>query len=319
LPVSGSYPAITLTVSVATNAGASVTNTVTVSGGGETNAANDSASDPTSVVNPVPTIASISPTHSPAGAAFVLTVNGTNFVNASVVNLNGAAKTTTFVSALQLTAALTAADAATGGAFNVSVTNAAPGGGTSGNLTLTIDDYAVSGPAAAVTVPAGQSANYTITVTPTANGFANAVQFSVAGLPAAATASFNPATLTPGTSPGTTSMTVTTKSRTGAFTPPASRLYLPLTRLPVGWFVLLAMFLMALATVTLRSPAFVRMRFGRIGVVIVLLLCTGYLAGCVKTGFPEGNQGTPAGTSTLTVTATSGSAQHTTTVTLTVQ
>ena len=45
LAAGASYPAITLTVNVASNAAASVTNTATVSGGGETNTANDSASD----------------------------------------------------------------------------------------------------------------------------------------------------------------------------------------------------------------------------------------------------------------------------------
>jgi uncharacterized repeat protein (TIGR01451 family) len=44
-----SYPAITLTVNVAVNAPASVTNTATVSGGGELNLTNDSATDPTTI------------------------------------------------------------------------------------------------------------------------------------------------------------------------------------------------------------------------------------------------------------------------------
>jgi uncharacterized repeat protein (TIGR01451 family) len=51
LNVGASYPAITVTVNVASNAPASVTNTATVSGGGETNTSNDSASDNT-VINP---------------------------------------------------------------------------------------------------------------------------------------------------------------------------------------------------------------------------------------------------------------------------
>jgi len=45
-----SYPAITLTVDVATGAAASITNTVTVSGGGDVSSGNDSASDPTTIV-----------------------------------------------------------------------------------------------------------------------------------------------------------------------------------------------------------------------------------------------------------------------------
>lgn len=44
-----SFEPITLTVDVANNAGSSLTNTATVSGGGETNTANDSASDPTQI------------------------------------------------------------------------------------------------------------------------------------------------------------------------------------------------------------------------------------------------------------------------------
>ncbi|HLJ75427.1 MAG TPA: hypothetical protein VKU62_12625, partial [Thermoanaerobaculia bacterium] len=49
LAVGLSYPAITVTVNVASNAAATVTNTATVSGGGEVNTGNDSASDPTTV------------------------------------------------------------------------------------------------------------------------------------------------------------------------------------------------------------------------------------------------------------------------------
>ncbi|HVW86967.1 MAG TPA: DUF1349 domain-containing protein [Bryobacteraceae bacterium] len=49
LNAGASYPAIALTVNVSASAPASVTNTATVSGGGETNSSNDSASDPTNI------------------------------------------------------------------------------------------------------------------------------------------------------------------------------------------------------------------------------------------------------------------------------
>ena len=49
LSAGASYPAITLTVSVAANAPSSVTNVVSVSGGGETNTGNNQASDQTTV------------------------------------------------------------------------------------------------------------------------------------------------------------------------------------------------------------------------------------------------------------------------------
>ena len=45
-----SYSALTVTVNVANNAPATVTNSATVSGGGDTNASNSTASDPTSIV-----------------------------------------------------------------------------------------------------------------------------------------------------------------------------------------------------------------------------------------------------------------------------
>jgi uncharacterized repeat protein (TIGR01451 family) len=47
LAASSSYPVITLTVNVASNAPSSVTNTAAVSGGGELNTTNNSANDPT--------------------------------------------------------------------------------------------------------------------------------------------------------------------------------------------------------------------------------------------------------------------------------
>jgi len=50
LAAGASYPAIALTVTVAVNAPSSVTNTATVSGGGETNTSNDTANDLTTII-----------------------------------------------------------------------------------------------------------------------------------------------------------------------------------------------------------------------------------------------------------------------------
>jgi uncharacterized repeat protein (TIGR01451 family) len=52
LPIASSYPVVTLTVNVAVNAPLLVTNVATVSGGGETNTTNDTASDPTVIAAP---------------------------------------------------------------------------------------------------------------------------------------------------------------------------------------------------------------------------------------------------------------------------
>jgi hypothetical protein len=56
LAIGASYPAITLTVSVAANAPDTVTNIANVSGGGESNTANNTASDPTSVEGATQTV-----------------------------------------------------------------------------------------------------------------------------------------------------------------------------------------------------------------------------------------------------------------------
>ncbi len=104
--------------------------------GGSSNAVNFTI---TSAPNPVPTIQSLDPSSAVAGGAgFTLTVNGTNFVAGSVVNFDGTARTTTFLSATQLTAAIPAATIASAGTVAVSVTNPAPGGSSNAvNFTIT--------------------------------------------------------------------------------------------------------------------------------------------------------------------------------------
>ena len=59
----------------------------------------------------LPTISQLTPNSmSHGGAGFVLTVNGSNFSSTAVINFNGAAQTTTFVSANQLMATIPASD-----------------------------------------------------------------------------------------------------------------------------------------------------------------------------------------------------------------
>ena len=74
----------------------------------------------------------------PGGPQFTLTVNGTGFVSNSVVNWNGSALATQFVSGSQLTAIVPAADIATASTGWVTVVNPAPGGGTSNVAFLTV-------------------------------------------------------------------------------------------------------------------------------------------------------------------------------------
>ncbi len=89
--------------------------------------------------NPVPTSSNISPTSVTAGdPAFTLTVNGSNFVNGSVVRVNNADRTTIFVNNSRLTAQVTAADIESAGTLHISVFNPTPGGGSSNFVDLSV-------------------------------------------------------------------------------------------------------------------------------------------------------------------------------------
>lgn len=85
----------------------------------------------------VPTVTAISQiTGTLNQAPFALTVNGTNFVNGSVVTWNGAALATTFVSATQLSAAVTATQLASAGQIPVAVQNPIPAFANSNTLSF---------------------------------------------------------------------------------------------------------------------------------------------------------------------------------------
>ena len=88
--------------------------------------------------NPMPSVTSLTPSFVTAGAAaFTLTVTGTNFISTSTVQWNGNNRSTSYVSATQLTASIAAADIATPTYVAVTVANPAPGGGTSAGVGVT--------------------------------------------------------------------------------------------------------------------------------------------------------------------------------------
>ena len=274
-----------------------------------------SASDTLTVNNPAPLIGSLSPLHAPAGAAFTLTVNGSGFVSTSTVSFNGKTETTTFASATQLTVAVPAADLSSGGTVNVTVTNPAPGGSTSTASSFTIDSFGVAGPASSVNVTPGQPTPVTISIAPTSNGFADAIQLSVAGLPRGTTAQFSQNPVTPGST--TTKITMTVTATAGAALPPV-----PTGRnFPVGPIGLLAAILGAgLLVVRRRTPwgALLPARSAAFALWLIVLGGLGAsLVGCAS--YPHNSNGTPPGSYSITVTGVSGTAQHSATVTLNIE
>lgn len=125
--VSGTQLMATITTAdIATPGTASVTLFTPAPGGGTSNAR------AFTIEYPVPMIAYLQPRSSRAGGvAFTLTVNGTSFFRGSIVQWNGSARATWFVSSTQLQATITAPDITTSGTANVTVVNPAPGGGSS--------------------------------------------------------------------------------------------------------------------------------------------------------------------------------------------
>ena len=106
-------------------------------GGGATQPANNQP--PPGASNPSPTITTISPNTGVAGgAAFTLTIDGTNFDAASTVSFGGAAPVTTFISSTQLTAAIPASSITSSGGMAVTVSVPPPGGGTSNSVDFVI-------------------------------------------------------------------------------------------------------------------------------------------------------------------------------------
>jgi hypothetical protein len=149
-------------------------------------------------------------------------------------------------------------------------------------------------------------------------GFTSTLSFACTGLPANATCSFSPATVTPGGSAALTStLTISTNVATAALkkdapTHPSDK------RAPL----LCIIFLGAFTSLRVRRAggaltAAKSVRYITIFPVLLLCLAFGVLAGCGGGG--QSSSKTPAGTSTVTVTASGGGQMETATLTLTVQ
>jgi len=89
--------------------------------------------------NALATVSSISPQSTHVGdPSFSLTIRGSGFLRASIVNWNGQARPTTFVSASELIATIPDSDVAQAGEAAVTVVNPPPGGGRSTALLFTV-------------------------------------------------------------------------------------------------------------------------------------------------------------------------------------
>ena len=109
-----------------------------------------------------PAISALTPSSILAGSAgFTLRVSGSGYTSGSVINWNGTALTTSFLSSSQLSAPVPASLVAASGTVNITVTTPAPNGGTS-----SAQPFNVNAPLPAITalnpsnVIAGDSGHY---------------------------------------------------------------------------------------------------------------------------------------------------------------
>jgi uncharacterized protein (TIGR03118 family) len=190
-------------------------------------------------------------------------------------------------------------DAETHGVFGSISQNAASGGTT---------NFGFSTSSSVATVTADASTSLTLAVSPI-NGFSGPVTFACSGLPANSTCSFSSPTLT--VTPNT-SATETLTISTGGYK--ASNETAPGQH--SGNVCYAALAFMPFACVLLLAD---RKRFGITPKLMLVLVGTAVgaatLTGCG--GYTDTT--TPAGTTAITVTATSGTMSHTATVNLTVQ
>ena len=225
-------------------------------------------------------------------------LNGTTSLGTGTLNSSG-------VATLSTTALPVGADTITaqyGGDTNFSAS-------TSAAVTVTVSapaapGFSISLSPNSATVTNGSSTTTTVSIQPS-GGFSAAVSFACSGLPTGATCSFSPATVTPtGGTAATTTLTIATTSASAALAQPAGWPgFIESGRPVVAWGVLL----LGMSGLVGR-----RRRLGKwmrgmqvLGVLAVLL----GLASCGSSHH--------ATTSTVTVTATSGSLSQSTTFSLT--
>lgn len=238
-------------------------------------------------------------------------VSGCSFSPATVTP-GGSATLTVAASALSLgsnTIDVSATDGTNTQTASTSITvNAAP-------------DFSMSASPATVSVNPGQSASFTLTLTPS-GGFNAAISLSCSGAPSGASCSIAPNSVTPSGASATATVTITTIApSSAAVTSFRSAQLPPGVPGPSPWkFAVLGAGLFPLLLHRVRKAWAARgWILGTLAILFTLLSACGSGSNTGSgSGTTPSNPGTPSGTSTITLTGTSGALSHSTNVTLTV-
>lgn len=344
LAAGASYLPLTLTVAVANNAPLSVTNTVVVSGGGETNTTNNTASDATQILVQQPnldanlTLPQGTFTQGQTGANYSVVIANHGTASSSgtitVTNILPAGLTATGIAGQGWSCTLSSLtctrsdvlpintgfspitltfDLDNNAPTGVTVSATVSGGGdlTPANNTSSvffniIPMIDIVPTVVQTTVTAGQPAAFNFNVTPTLK--AGTVTFACSNLPVGTACTFSPASLTQA---GAVSLTVTTTARTAVVFE-----VIPAPRLP--WLPFAVFVAGTLGSLSLMWTAETRFRPAAMVPVLILLAvlsgCGGggansqnFQAGPSPTPTPNPN-GTPAGTYQFAVKASGSNA-----------
>ena len=183
------------------------------------------------------------------------------------------------------------------------------------SVQITVTDFKINPSPSSASASPGQSATYTLSISPQYGAFTNAVSLACSNLPSRSACSFSPSSVTLGSSGATSKLTISTAAPSAVFNvppdlPPAYGL----------WICFMALCLLSLVVLQ-RSAKRRAATLYLAGILFILIVALQVACGGGGGGTGGGptNPGTPTGTYTITVSGTAGSLTNSVPVTLTVQ
>lgn len=261
------------------------------------NQTNPAPSAPSPLASKISLVASL--TTAAPGQQLTLTATVTGLAPTGIVSFLAGGKTLGTGSLSKGVATLSTSFAAAG-SFSVTASYTGDANNlssTSNSVAITVvaPDYTVTASPAMATITVGQSATTTLIITPV-GGYNGTVKFSCGTLPAGATCTFAPATITPSGSAVTTTLTVATTATTTSLLRPFST--------PLQGIALAFLFVVGVSPRRIRVVSYRLLRAGFLSLIAFTSLIS--LSGC-NSPTKTTNPGTPIGVQTLVVTTADSS------------